>query len=683
MARERDPKSIEQYREKRDFDRTREPAPADPSARQGPPVFVVHRHDARRLHYDLRLEMEGVLRSWAVPKGFSYDPSEKHLAVRTEDHPIEYEHFDGIIPKGEYGAGSMTIWDHGTFEAVVEPDPVKAVQKGELKILLFGRRLRGEWHMVKTKGGENHWLLFKSKDRYAGVARDSALGIDLSAAPRVEMPRRVTTVRATGARAPFSDPRWLFEAQFDGRRALAEKKGEAVRVRGLDTALPELERDLGTLGAGNALLDGVLVAQDEAGRPSPELLESRLSGADEGPVHFYAFDLLYFDDFDLRPLPLIDRKAALRSVLANTPALLFMDHVMGEGVGLAEAVAAAGLHSLVAKPVDAAYDKDAGWTRVPVDAPAEEAAPDVATGLARSTKKRARSRVKLTNLGKVFWPAEGYTKGDLVGWYEGVADLILPYLHERPVHMNRFPDGIEGKSFYQRRAKEDTPDWAETALIDDGEGEEEPYLICNERDTLLWLANQGSIDLHPWMSRRATPDSPDYAIIDLDPKQAPFTDVVRIAREVGKLLRGIGMRPLLKTSGKTGLHVCIPLVPGYSYDQARGFAEAVARIVARDLSDIATVERNVGEREGKVYVDFGQNARGQTVVPPYVARPVRGATVSTPLAWDELTTDLHPSQHTIRTVLPRIEERGDLYRAALTDLHELLPAIEALQEHFG
>ena len=180
-----------------------------------------------------------------------------------------------------------------------------------------------------------------------------------------------------------------------------------------------------------------------------------------------------------------------------------------------------------------------------------------------------------------------------------------------------------------------------------------------------------------------TPDSPDYAILDLDPKQAPFTDVVRIAREIGKLLRGIGMRPLLKTSGKTGLHVCLPLVPGYSYDMARGFCEAVARIVARELADIATVERSVGEREGKVYVDYGQNARGQTVVPPYVPRPVRGATVSTPLSWDELTGELHPSQFTIRTVLPRIEEHGDLYRAALTDLQELLPAIEALQEHFG
>jgi len=329
MAHPRDPKSIDEYGRKRDFDRTREPAPPrapQKSERGSAPVFVVHRHDARRLHYDLRLEMEGVLRSWAVPKGFSFDPSDKHLAVRTEDHPLEYEHFDGIIPKGEYGAGSMTIWDHGTYETVVETDPVKSVQKGELKLLLFGRRLRGEWHMVKTKGGENHWLLFKSKDRYAGQGRDSVLGIDLSAAPRRALPRAVETVEPEGRRAPFSDPRWLFEARFAGRRALVEKRGDAVRVRGVEGRLAELERDLLALGAENALLDGVLVAQDASGRPSPELLEARLAGRDDGPVHYYAFDLLYFDEFDLRPLPLIERKAALRSVLPNTAALLFMDH---------------------------------------------------------------------------------------------------------------------------------------------------------------------------------------------------------------------------------------------------------------------------------------------------------------------------------------------------------------------
>ena len=694
-------KSIEAYRAKRDFERTAEPAPGAGAARGDAPVFVVHRHDARNLHYDLRLEMEGVLRSWAVPKGFSYDPKDKHLAVRTEDHPLEYEHFDGVIPKGEYGAGSMTIWDRGTYATVVEPDPAKAVLSGEVKLLLYGRRLRGEWHMVKTKGGPNHWLLFKSKDRYAGNGRDSALGIDLGAAPRRELPARIKPVEPVPGEL-FSDPGWLFEADFPGRRVLAEKRGDRTRLRGLKPGAPEVLQavldDLGRLGAEHALLDGTLVALDDDGRPNAELLERRLAGEAPGSVEYYAFDLLYFDEFDLRPLPLIDRKAALRRVIAPRPAVLFMDHVLGQGEELAQAVTAAGLDALIAKPIDRPYrpggpdgpggpgefgESGAGWLRVALgDGPTPPARGAVAEGLARAGGRRTRSRVKLTNLGKVYWPGTGFTKGDLVGWYEGVADLLVPYLAERPVHMNRFPDGIEGKSFYQRRAKEDAPPWIERVRFDD-EDEPEDYMLCNSRDALLWFANQGSIDLHPWMSRRTSPNSPDYAVVDLDPKEAPFTDVVKIARAVGKLLVGIGLRPLLKTSGKTGLHVVLPLIEGYSYDQARGFCEAVARVVARDLPDIATVERSISEREGKVYVDFGQNARGQTVVPPYVVRPVPGAQVSMPLDWDELTSELTPALFTIRTAPPRIEERGDLFRALLHDRQDLLPAIEALQAQFG
>jgi bifunctional non-homologous end joining protein LigD len=162
------------YRTKRDFGATPEPAPAPPR-RRGDDVFVVHRHEARNLHYDLRLEQHGVLKSWAVPRGFSYDPAEKRLAVRTEDHPLEYEHFHGRIPKGQYGAGTMTIWDRGTYRLVKQTDWDKAFEQGEIKVLLFGRRLRGEWHLVRTQQSKNSWLLFKSRDRYAGTRASARL----------------------------------------------------------------------------------------------------------------------------------------------------------------------------------------------------------------------------------------------------------------------------------------------------------------------------------------------------------------------------------------------------------------------------------------------------------------------------------------------------------------------------
>jgi bifunctional non-homologous end joining protein LigD len=351
-----------------------------------------------------------------------------------------------------------------------------------------------------------------------------------------------------------------------------------------------------------------------------------------------------------------------------------------------QAAAQAGIQRGLAKRADAPYEAGAAQSWVELQA----APPGTPPEKAASNKRAARAprpsvtRVKLTNLEKVYWPAEGFTKGELVSWYDSVADVLLPYLHDRPVHMNRFPDGIDGKSFYQRQAKEDTPSWVTTVPIDSGtHGSTIPQILCNDRDTLLWMANSGSIDLHPWLSRWGSLESPDWAVLDLDPKGAPFRDVVRIAREIGKLLFGIGLRPLVKTSGKTGLHVYVPLVPGYGYEQARMFCEGVARLVVRDLSAIATVERAIESREGKVYVDFGQNRRGQTVVPPYSVRPVRGATVSTPLSWDELDGDLTPARFTIQTVGERLARLGDLFRPALSDRQDLLQAIEALQGHLG
>ncbi len=686
--------SIDDYRGKRDFARTPEPAPGDRIDRidrDGPPVFVVHRHEARNLHYDLRIEMEGVLRSWAVPKGFSYDPADKRLAVRTEDHPIEYEHFSGMIPKGEYGAGAMTIWDRGTWEIVKATDGTAAVAAGELKVVLRGRKLRGEWHLVKTKGGPNHWLLFKSKDRYAGPARDSAFGVDLANAVLAPLADAHEPMRAARSTAAFSDPAWVFEMAFEGMRLFAEKRKSAVRFRDITEPLPELERELARLRAENALLDGVLVVLDDGQRPSRALLEERLAGENDRALCYYAFDLLHLEEFDLRGLPLLDRKACLRAVLPEGSSVLFVDHVAREGLELAAAVAAAGLHAVIAKRADSAYAAGSSedWLAVPLDAPVAENAwrAPVRDVLEKRAGAKRRSRVKLTNLEKVYWPREGYTKGDLVLHYERVADVLLPYLHDRPLHMYRWPDGIEGKSFYQHDAKEHTPDWVELVEVASDtpgkEGEITRLTLANDRDTLLYLANLGSIDLHPWMSRKGSLESPDWAILDLDPKSAPFENVVRIAREVGRLLRGIGLRPLLKTSGASGLHVYVPLVAGYTYDHSRMFCEGVARVVARDLRDIATVERAIGNREGKVYVDFGQNRMGQTVVPPYVPRPVPGASVSTPLHWDELDSDLSPHMFTIANTAERLERHGDLFRPALTDPQDLMPAIEALQSHLG
>ena len=677
-------KPLDDYGKKRDFERTPEPAPKRPRRKRGSePIFVVHRHEARRLHYDLRLERAGVLLSWAVPKGFSYDPADKHLAVRTEDHPLEYEDFHGVIPKGEYGAGTMQIWDRGL---VTYLNGEGGPESGEVKIVLRGRRLRGEWHLVQTKQGPNTWLIFKSRDRYAGVRRDTVLGADLSQAEEAPLPARVEPMEPGRGSAPFSDTGWLFEARFAGTRVLARKAGDEVHLVGETRLSAGIAADLAKIRAERALVDGVLVALDEHDRPSKALLEERLAAGGEGVV-LHAFDLLHFEDYDLRPLPTLERKAALRGMLPPLAHVLFTDHVLGRGEDLVEAVRAAGLPGVIAKLAEAPYRSGPSedWRSIEIAGDGKEAPGPVRKALKKSASSQSRpSRVAFSNLDKVFWPAEGHTKGDLLHYYGEVADVLLPYLRDRPIHLNRFPDGITGKSFYQKEAKPGTPDWVRTVVIGSKSRKEKElrYMVCDDRDTLLYLVNLGSIDLHPWMSRVESQDSPDWAVIDLDPKEAPFTDVIRIAREVGRLLRGIGLVPYLKTSGSSGLHVFVGLRPGYDYEHSAMFCEGVARIVARDLAEIATVERSLAERGGKVYIDFGQNRKGQTVVPPYVVRPVRGATVSTPLTWDELESDLHPSHFTIQNVPARLGRLGDLFRPVLASPQDLTRAIESLGEYW-
>ncbi len=672
--------ALDDYRRKRDFRSTPEPEPAPPLARADD-VFVVHRHEARNLHYDLRLEHAGVLKSWAVPRGFSFDPAEKRLAVRTEDHPLEYEHFHGRIPKGQYGAGTMQIWDRGRYELVKIPTWEEAMARGELKVRLHGRRLRGEWHLVRTQQAKNSWLLFKSKDEYSGHARESALGIELGDAPERAVPPSTTPMRWTSERPALRDPDWLYEMEFAGARSLAHKRGGTIVLPAFPTPPSAVVAGMRALRCHEALIDGVLVALDAGGRPTRDALAQALATDHGRDVVFYAFDLLQWEDYDLRALPLLDRKQALRTLLPGDGGVLFVDHVAGDGASLLAAIAEAGLPAAIGKRAGSRYASGPSpdWVRVPCSpAAVDGAGPPRTTNVTPTTA--AAPRWKPSNLGKVWWPAEGYTKGDLLAYYHAVADALLPHLRDRPLHLNRFPDGIDGKSFYQREVKEGSPAWLRTAPIEH-DGAIVPHHVVDDLDTLLHVVNLGSIDLHPWLSRVGSLDAPDFAVLDLDPKQAPFPHVVRIARAAGKLLRGIGLRPLLKTSGKHGMHVFVPLLPGYTYDHSRMFCEAIARVLVRELPDIATVERLPDRREGKVYLDFLQNRRSQTIVPPYSARPVRGASVSAPLLWDELEDgELTPQRFTIKTMPQRLAQRGDLFRKALDDKQDLMPAIAALGE---
>ena len=415
------------------------------------------------------------------------------------------------------------------------------------------------------------------------------------------------------------------------------------------------------------------------------MLEQAIRGQTGRPIHYYAFDLLYYDEWDVRPFPLSERKAALGSVLSPDSFVHYVDHERSRGEELIATVTSVGLPGVIAKRESSRYSPGESPDWVEIRVPPDSLAPqtDLMADLeqTRLHGKRRHAKVKFTNLAKVLWPRDGYCKEDLIDYYDRVADNLLPYLKDRPLSLKRYPDGIEGESFFQKHTPDYYPDWIQTHLVQFERKKEKQvrFVLCENRATLLYLANLAAMEPHPWSSRVGSLNESDWAIFYLDPQTDDFNQVLRVARTLDKLLHGIGLRPYLKTSGSKGLHIYVPLADGYSYDQARMFCEGVARIVAHEHADIVTVDQ-VKERRGtRVYIDFLQSRRGQTSVAPFAVRPLPGATVSAPLQWDELSADIHPSQFTIQTLTNRLQRLGDPFLGALTDRQHLLPAIESLQ----
>ena len=834
------------YRAKRSLDRTPEPGARPATAAPSPGgLFVVHMHAARRLHWDLRLEMDGVLRSWAVPKGPSPNRADKRLAVHVEDHPLEYGDFEGIIPEGNYGAGAVIVWDRGRW--VPLEDPEEGMKKGKLLFELHGYKLKGKWTLVKLKKGEKEWLLIKEKDGY--VSADSALppesvlsgltveelkaGKDRAAPVLKELarlkggaPRRAVTVAeaepmlAETRERPFSKPGWLFELKLDGYRVRAAREGGEARLvtrngHDIAPAFPEIARALAALPYEGFILDGELVVPDEAGRPSFQRLQNRAKvtraldvrrAAVETPAVLYVFDLLAFEGYDLRPLPLEKRKALLERITPRVGPLKYLEHFATDGEALYDQVVKLGLEGIVAKKVDSPYragrspnwvkiradrvddfvvvgftrpkgsrsgfgaldlgayedgklvyagrvgsgftaeqlkevsavlersvrptpafsgpvPQDAGhtwveptlvvevrykeWTdegllRQPVfvrfrdDKPVSEIAirgrgtgdegrvePDPPTrppSLVPSPRE-----VKFSNLDKVFWPDEGYTKGDLIAYYRAISPWLLPYLKDRPVVLTRYPDGIAGKSFFQKDAPGFVPDWIRTERIWSEDTQREiAYFLCDNAESLLYIINMGTIPLHVWGSRIGTLEQPDWCILDLDPKEAPFVHVVKIARATKALCDDLGLPCFIKTSGSTGLHVLLPLGRQCTYEQARTLGGLLARVIAAELPDIATITRQVEKRGARVYLDYVQNGHGRLLVAPFSARPLPGAPVSMPLKWSEVTPKLDIKKFTIKTAPARMKKlKDDPLRDVLELKPDLLHALEQLHARVG
>jgi bifunctional non-homologous end joining protein LigD len=847
------PSKLSNYRAKRSPDVTPEPF-GDPSTSSSPPtgrapLFVIQKHAARHLHYDLRIEIAGTLHSWALPKGLTVDPEEKRGAFETEDHPLEYADFEGIIPQGHYGGGAMIVWDRG-FVFPLE-DLEEGLAAGKLLFELQGYKLVGLWTLVRTKKNAKEWLLIKKPPGWAArngyeVAHDDLLPappgeesilsgltveelrdgperreeirrelLALGAARRPVAADEVEAMKPETAAGPFSAPGWTFELKYDGFRMIAAREEGRPRLlyrSGHDATdlFPDLARAVAALPF-SLVMDGEAVVLDAHGKPDFGRLQRRgllsrradaLQAALADPATLYLFDLLGWEDWDLRALPLTARKAILKKVLPKAGPLRFADDIPEQGELLFREVTRLGLEGVVAKKVASPYragrssdwlkiraDKVAdfvilGWTpasgqragigklhlglceggrqvyagrvgtgfdskelkeirerttrratpaalgapegprhvwvepelvcevrfkewthggslRLPVFArlredkrpeecqrPGEEE-PDAPAVPAPAPPPPPEARVKrqapsgapaLSNLDKVFWPEEGYTKGDLLNYYRVIAPRLLPYLKDRPLVIDRYPDGIAGKSFYQKNAPAKAIEKVRTAPIwARGSSREIDYLLVDDLDSLLSVVNLGAIPLHIWSSRTATLDRPDWAILDLDPKGAPFANVIEIALAIRALTEEIEIPSFIKTSGGSGLHVLLPLCQQLTHDQSKQLAELLARVIVGELPKIATIERTIAARGGRVYIDFLQNGHGKLIAAPYSVRPLPGATVSTPLRWAEVNEKLDPKKFTIQSVPKRVSKSAeDPLLEVLTCQPDLARVVERL-----
>jgi bifunctional non-homologous end joining protein LigD len=292
----------------------------------------------------------------------------------------------------------------------------------------------------------------------------------------------------------------------------------------------------------------------------------------------------------------------------------------------------------------------------------------------KSGKKNGSSPdLVFSHLDKIFWPREGYTKGDVVEYYRKIAPVILPYLKDRPESLNRHPEGIAGPNFYQKNVgRENIPVFIKTCMLEAKTTDKSVrYLMCNNEDTPLWLANFGCIEINPWASRIGSLNRPDFLTIDLDPHGRSFDDVVTVALTLHRMIESLEVQNFVKTSGKTGMHVMIPLAAKYDYEEVREFCRLLLVNVEREIPDLVTSEQRLAKRAGKIYLDMARNAEGQTVAAPYCLRPYPGATVSAPLEWEEVRKGLHPSEFTFKTIFPRLKKKGDLMKGLLgegTDL---------------
>lgn len=809
--------TLAKYRQMRDFAKTSEPRGA--AAKRLPKAktalsFVVQKHDARNLHFDFRLELDGVLLSWAVPKGPSLDPSVKRLAMEVEPHPLEYGGFEGTIPRGEYGGGTVMVWDRGTW--VPEGDPHQALAKGHLSFSLQGERLKGAWHLVRTRGRANDghgnrdakpWLLFKSRDAAASEA-DTLLAdepnsvltgrsFDEIAAevgehdepPDSEKRAKKKNKRVRSAaklpealapelatlvdEAPSGDD-WVHELKFDGYRILARVEGGAVTLltrNGKDWTdrMPSLRATLEDLDVDSAFLDGELVALDDQGLSDFQALQNSLKAGQDDALVYYAFDLPFGPDGDLRERPLVERKSVLRELLAKSESRLagrvrFSAHVVGSGPEFFENACKLGLEGTIAKRAASSYQSGRGkdWLKIkcgqrqeftivgytqpsgsrsgfgalllgtrregeltyagkvgtgfsqaslddlhaklaplavrepPVinpprgadargvqwvkpelvaeisfteqtkegllrhpsfqglreDKPAQEV--NMETAVSIDTRKTSSRKFPITNPNKVLFPAQGITKQELLDYYAVVATRMLPHVQNRPLTLVRCPNGYGKPCFFQKHPGSAAIKGLRSIPIREKEGKS-PYSVLDDAQGLFALVQLGALEIHTWGSRADDFEHPDLLVFDLDPDPSvDYSAVIAGARAVREVFEHAGLETFVKTTGGKGLHVCVPIEPELSWDEAKDFTSRVAHAISERSPGLYVATQSKAKRKGKTFIDYLRNGRGATFVAPYSTRAREGAPIAVPLEWDELSPKLPPDHFNLRNVRKRL-----------------------------
>ncbi|MBV9611829.1 MAG: DNA ligase D [Acidobacteriaceae bacterium] len=829
---------LKEYARKRHFEKTPEPPPRELVAPHGERsgFFCVQRHDATRLHYDFRLEVNGVLVSWAVPKGPSLDPARKALAMKVEDHPLDYGTFEGNIPKGNYGGGSVMLWDKGTYNLLGDASAQEQLERGDFKFELHGTKLKGSFAIVHMKhaGKGNEWLLIKKKDEFAVPDYDIdqfALSVatrrtqdeianevqpmsisDVPGARKASLPTYVEPMLATAVTKPPAGAHWLYEIKWDGVRALCLVKNGSLEIhsrRGnrCENQYPELHDVPSQVNAKTAWLDGEICVLDEHGRTRFEMIQPRIAAnlgavprlAQTTPATLFLFDVLYVDGYDLRGVALEERKRLLNALVTPNDHVRISDAFETDGEHMFEAARKMGLEGILAKDRRSKYESkrstcwlklkvlneqefviagftkgerdyfgslvlgvrengklrhvgqvgtgfdhklmkaiykrleplitnaspfdvkpnirtglrnvtwvrpevvcqvrflewtDDGILRAPVfvglredKAPAEVVREDVPPrGALNLTGREAvieidGHRLKFTNPEKIYFPKDGWKKRDVLEFYNRVSTWLLPHLRDRPLSMKRYPNGIAQEFFFQKNAGTHFPDWMRCEPITEHHPPKvNHYPLAQDRASLLYLVNLGCIDHNPWMSRAGNLECPDWMLLDLDPVETSFDQIIEATLLVRELLSQLGLKGYPKTTGGDGMHVYVPLEPVYTYEQVRSFAELVSHLAVDREPNLFTTPRSVDKRKkGRVYFDYLQIGISKTIAAPYVIRAYDGAPVATPLDWKEVKPGLRPTDFRIDNAIGRFERVGDLFEPVILGGQRLEAALERLQ----